>query len=343
MPRIWLLAALMAAVATGAAAQDKTVLRLHHFLPPQSNIPANFLRPWAEKVEAESGGRIDIQEYPAMQLGGSPASLVQQARDGTADIVWTLPGYTPGVFRKTETFELPFMARSAEAASQALWRFYERHLQDEYAGLHVIALHTHGPGALHVKGHEVRSLADMTGLKLRAPSRVIASALGALGATPIGMPVPGVPDALSKGVIDGAVVPWEVTPSLRLAELTDSHTSFEGEAGLYTATFLFAMNADSYADLPEDLRAVIDANSGMETARWGGRVEDAGDAPGIEAARAAGNTLIAISAEDAAAWKAATQPVIDAWVAEMDKAGLDGTGLLADARALIAEYEAAAR
>ncbi|HET8727877.1 MAG TPA: TRAP transporter substrate-binding protein [Alphaproteobacteria bacterium] len=336
-------AAALVFVTMQPAASAEITLRLHQFLPPQAPIPANFLEPWIEKVEQESGGRIEIQHYPAMQLGGSPASLYEQVRDGVVDLIWTLPGYTPGVFPKSETFELPFMTKSSQASSQALWEFYEKHLVDEFDDVHVITMHTHGPGLLHVKGDPVETLEDMQGLKLRGPTRVISSLLSELGAMAVGMPVPSVPESLSKGVIDGAVVPWEVTRSIRLAELTDAHTSFGGDAGLYTATFLFAMNKARFEALPDDLKAVIDANSGLEAARWAGRVMDEGDAPGLAAAKEQGNTLVEISAADAEAWKQAAQPVVDHWIEEMDGLGFDGAALLEDARALITKYDTAAQ
>ena len=115
--------ALAASASMSAFAQDVT-LRLHQFLPPQGTVPAKALTPWAKKIETESNGRIKIQLFPSMQLGGTPPQLFDQARDGVVDIVWTLPGYTPGRFPKSEVFELPFMAGlSAEKTSRALWEY----------------------------------------------------------------------------------------------------------------------------------------------------------------------------------------------------------------------------
>ena len=151
-------AALAGAVLLGGAAapaQDVT-LRIHHFLPPPAPVPANFITPWAEKVEQESGGRIKVEIYPTMQLGGKPPALYDQARDGVVDIVWTLTGYTPGRFPGTEAFELPFMPANAEATSQAAWKFYEKYLTDEFKDVQLIAVHTHGPGLLHVKASATR-------------------------------------------------------------------------------------------------------------------------------------------------------------------------------------------
>lgn len=330
-----LLAATMAAPL--AQAQDVT-LRLHQLLPPQATIPALAITPWIEKVQQESGGRIKIDHYPSMQLGGAPPSLFDQARDGAVDIIWTVLGYTPGRFPKSEAFELPFMVTTGEATSKAYYDYVQKHALDEFKDVKPLALHTHGPGLIHVKGNGVRALEDMKGLKLRGPTRIITNMLGKLGATAVGMPVPAVPEALSKGVIDGAVIPWEVTVALKIAELTNTHTGFTGDNGLYTATFAMVMNKESYAKLPDDLKKVIDANSGLETAALFGQAMDKGDKIGLKIAQDRGNAIITLDAAETARWQKAAEPVVEEWVAEMKGKGVDGAALVADAKALIAKY-----
>ena len=322
-----------------AAAQEVT-LRLHQFLPAQANVPTNLLYPWADRVEAQSGGRIRIERYPAMQLGGTPPQLIDQARDGTVDIVWTLPGYTPGRFPVTEVFELPFTITNAEATSKAYWDMFDKHMKEgEFADVHVIAAWVHGPGVIHAS-RPVETLDDLRGMKLRAPSRIINTLIGHLGATPVGMPVPAVTEALSRGVIDGAVIPWEVAPSVKVEELVGHHTEFaEGEA-LYTATFVLAMNKARYDSLPDDLKAVIDDNSGREVSGLFGRTQQHYDGPARQLAVDRGNRIVRLSAEETERWKAASQPVIDGWVAEMNGRGFDGQGLLDEARTLIDRYTA---
>ena len=332
-----LAAALLVAGHVGAQAQEVT-LRLHQFLPPQATVPSKAIDPWIEKVEQESGGRIEIQHFPAMQLGGKPPSLFDQARDGVVDIVWTVLGYTPGRFNKTEAFELPFMVTSGEATSRAFHEYVTANALEEFADVKPLVLHTHGPGLLHVKGEGVRSIDDMKGLKLRGPTRVITAMLEGLGASAVGMPVPAVPEALSKGVIDGAVIPWEVTLPLKVPELVETHTGFDGEHGLYTATFAMVMNRDSYESLPDDLKAVIDANSGVDAAAAFGAAMDAGDVVGRKAAEQAGNTVIMLDASETQRWQESAQPVIDDWIAAMDDKGADGTALVEQARALIEKH-----
>jgi TRAP-type C4-dicarboxylate transport system substrate-binding protein len=327
--------ALAATLLCGSALAQEVTLRIHQMLPAQATIPAKAIVPWAAAVEEQSGGRIKFELYPAMQLGGAPPSLFDQAKDGVVDIIWTVLGYTPGRFPKSEVFEMPFLVTTGEATSVAFQKYVEANAMDEFAGVHVIAVHTHGPGLFHTKD-PVNKLEDLAGMKIRGGSRVISDMLGRLGAEPIGMPVPAVTEALSKGVIDGTTIPWEVTPSLKVAELVKNHTGFSGANGLYTQTFGFVMNLDSYNNLPDDLKAIIDANSGVETARMFGRVMDAGDAVGLSIAEGLGNNIITLDDVETARWKAAAQPTIDQWFADMDGQGIDGRALYEKALALVA-------
>ncbi|WP_372884058.1 TRAP transporter substrate-binding protein [Shimia sp.] len=326
----------LGAMSTGAFAAEVT-LRLHQFLPAQANVPKNILDVWADKIEAESGGRIEIQRFPAMQLGGKPPQLIDQAIDGVADIVWTVAGYTPGRFPRAEVFELPFTMTNGEAVSRAYWQLAEETMMDaDFKQFKVLGLWVHGPGLIHSK-KPIQSVSDLNGVKLRAPTRVTNGMFKSLGATAVGMPIPAVPEALSKGVIDATVIPWEVTGALKVNELVSNHTTF-GDDALYTTTFIFAMNQQRWDALPEDLKAVIDANSGAEFSAFAGRQMQADDAPSHKQAMERGNNIITLNPEQVAEWKAAAQPTSENWVAEMDDKGMDGTGLRARALELIAKY-----
>ena len=325
---------LVIGAATAAAAQEVT-LRLHHFLPAQSTVPAEILDVWADRVEADSNGRIKVDRFPSMQLGGAPPQLIDQAIDGVADIIWTVAGYTPGRFPQLEVFELPFLSPDAEATSRAYWQLAEeRMMETDFAAFKPLGLWVHGPGVIHAN-RPITTVADLRGLKLRAPSRTTTMLFSDLGATAVGMPVPAVPESLTRGVIDSAVIPWEVAPSLKVEELVDNHTEFPGRA-LYTLAFIMAMNNDAYAALPDDLKAVIDQNSGLEFSAFAGRTQQAFDAPARALAEARGNTIITLTPEQVDAWQAASAPTIAKWIEEADAAGIDGTGLYARAQELIA-------
>ncbi|WP_420569027.1 TRAP transporter substrate-binding protein [Thalassovita sp.] len=331
------LTAATALIASQAMAADIT-LKLHQFLPQQANVPRLVLDEWIKRIEAGTNGRVKIEHYPSMQLGGKPPQLMDQVQDGIVDLAWTVNGFTPGRFPRSEVFELPFLMTNAEATSRAYWELFEKEMKDtDYRNVHLIGAWVHGPGMLHTN-KPVRTMEDMTGMKFRIPSRMAGFLLENLGAVPIGMPVTAIPEALSKGVIDGAVIPWEVTTALKVPELVGNHTEFAEGYAFYTLTFTLAMNKDRYESLPEDIKAVFDANSGIEFSAFAGSQQASADGPARQKAVDAGNTVITISADDSEKWKAFAQPVYDRWVKDVTAKGIDGAALLAEAKALIQKH-----
>lgn len=329
------------AIAKPAFAQAQVTLKLHHFLPPVANGHAKMLAPWAKMVEADSGGKIKIDIFPSMQLGGTPPQLYDQARDGVADIVWTLPGSTAGRFPSTEVFELPFVgARRGIVNARASQEFANANLAKETSDIKLLSYWSHDHGLIHAN-KEVKTMDDLKGLKLRAPTRLAGEALKALGATAIPMPIPQVPESLANRVIDGAVVPWEVVPAIKLHELVKFHTEIPGSPTLYTASFFLAMNKAKYDGLPPDLKAAIDKNSGMKFAELAGNMWDDAGALILDMVKKRGNTITTISTDEKAKWVKATEPVIEAWVKQAKDKGLDGGKLLEQARALVAKYDKA--
>jgi len=336
-----IVAAAFAAAALPATAQEIT-LKVHHFWPPGAMPPSQLLVPWCDKIAKDSGNRLKCQVYPAMQLGGTPPQLVDQVKDGVADIVWTLPGYTAGRFPMMEAFELPFMSASATATSQAAWEYYEKYAQKEFPGVRMLAVNVHDNGFVNTREKQVKTLADFKGLKMRAPTRQTNKMLAALGAAPVAMPLPALSDALSKGVVDGYLLPWEVIPSIKAHELTKYHSETDPKSrALYTAVFTLQMNQAKYDSLPADLRKVIDANSGAALSKSFGEKWDASAPPARKLAVDRGNTFYTIPASELANWEKATANLDDEWVRDMTAKGQDGKALLQAAKDMIRKYETA--
>lgn len=336
-PRTALAAAGVAlAVSTGAPAQEATLV-MHHFLPPVANAHKAMLAPWAERIEDESNGRIDIEIFPAMSMGGKPPELYGQVRDGTADIVWTLLGYTPGVFPRSEVFELPLVHGGSARATTIALNASRDLLAEDFKDVHILFLHSHDGNLIHSAGRAVRSFDDAAGLKLRTPSRSGAWVIEAMGAEPVGMPVPALPEAMSKGTVDGALIPYEIAPALKLQELNRSATELPQDGRFGTSVFMVAMNKRAYEALPEDLRAVIDANSGSHVAEEIGTLWEGFEDGGIDALAAAGVERIVLSPEEGARFNAANATVVQRWIDEVSAKGIDGAALVAAARAAVAE------
>ncbi|WP_121066564.1 TRAP transporter substrate-binding protein [Chachezhania antarctica] len=330
--------ALAATALGGAAAAQDVTLRLHQFLPPPATVPAEILKPWAASVEEASDGRIKIEHFDAMSLGGRPPELYDQARDGVVDMAMTVVGYTSGRFPRTEVFELPFMMTDPVATANAYWEMVETDWQDnEYSDVKVLGAWVHGPGVIHSKDG-VTSLEDLQGVTVRGPTRIINDLLSELGAEPVGMPLPSIPEAISKGVVKGTVIPWEVTPAIRLSELVDNHTEFSGDEALYTAAIVLVMNKAKYDALPDDLKAILDAESGAKLSAFATQVMWDQDAPAREIAVEAGNNIVELDQAEVDRWKEASEPVIARWIEDMDAKGIDGAALIEQAKGLIAKH-----
>ena len=328
-----------AAMLVPAAAQaQEVVLKVAHFLPPVSPAHTKFIVPWCDKIAAESQGKLKCQLYPAMQLGGTPPQLLNQVRDGVADVVWTLPGYTPGRFPVSEVFELPFVTTTHEASSRALWDFVQANAMSEFAGMKPLGVWVNGPNQLHFRDKQVKTLDDIKGMKVRAPSRLGNKLLASLGATPVGMPVPQMAESLSKGVIEGALIPWEVVPATKTHELTKFHAEAGGDRAMTTATMIYVMNQKKYDSLPPELKKVIDDNSGREFSAWVSTQFKDADAAGRQAAVARGNTVYEIPAAEIAKWQDATKPVAAEWIKDISGKGQNGQKLYDEAVSLVDKY-----
>ena len=322
-----------------AANAAEVTLRLHHFLPAVSSVHKFLLAPWVKRIEDGTGGRLKIDIYPSMQLGGAPPQLYDQAKDGVADIIWTLPGYTASRFPTTEVFELPFIAaREGIVNARAAQEFADQHLKEETKDVKLLSFWCHDHGLIHAN-RQVKTMEDLKGLKLRFPTRLAGEALKLLGASPIGMPVPQVPESLAQKVLDGAVIPWEVVPAVKVQELVKYHTEIPGSPTLYTASFMLAMNPAKYQSLPADLRAVVDAETGMTFATHAGKMWDTIGADISEMVRKRGNIITTIEQSEKARWMKATEPVADGWIKQMKERNLDGGKLIEAAKAALAKYQ----
>lgn len=325
--------------AVGASAQQ-TILKVSHFLPPASNFQKGVLEPWCKQLAQESGDRLKCQIYPAMQLGGTPAQLINHARDGVADIVWTSPAYTPGRFPVTEALEMPFaVPPDGLRGSRMMWDFYLKHGQQDFKDLHMLGLFSGMNTLIVTTSKPVYKLEDLKGLRLRSPSRLGAKMLQALGAAPVGLPAAQLTDAVTKGVIDGVLASWELIPSVKLEEISRYFTEAQpSQPGFAQVSTVMLMNPAKYAALPADLKAVLDRHSGQALVDRAGKASDETAAKGRQKAEAAGGKILTIDAAEYQRMRATAADLEQEWVKEITAKGHDGAQLLKDLHELTAKY-----
>ena len=320
--------------ASAAAAAPETTLRFAHFMPANAWQHSELFQAWADSVAQASDGRIAVEVYPAQTLGKAPQGY-DNARNGIAEIAWTVQGYTANRFPLSQLVELPGLFQTAEVGSCAFQQLYDSGALDaEYADTHVLFVHTHGPGHLHTGRRAVTSLDDLKGLRIRRPTAVIGTLLEELGAEPVGLPAPAIYESAQRGVIDGFLLPWEAVAGFRADEVSDHHT----EVGLYALAFVTTMNKGAYARLPDDLKAVIDAHSGRTWALAAGRGYDRGDVGGRAATLASGSLQ---TVEDRAAWEAAAERARERYLSDLEARGLPARATYAALQGYVADCRTA--
>ena len=320
----------------GWAAEPEVTLKLHHFLGPKSPAQTKMLEPWSKAIEDGSKGRVKIEIYPSMTLGGSPPQLFRQVADGVVDIIWTVNGYTPGLFPRSEVFELPTIFTNDIAATNlAMREMFDEYLAPEYEAVHVLFKHVHAGQALQMAKDPVHTVTDTKGKKLRVPGPTGNDVVTAMGATPVTMPVPDLPQALSTHGVDGALIPWEIIPALKLQDVTKYQIEGPEKTRFGTTTFQVSMNKDRWEALPDDLKTVFNDNSGEDWLREVAQIWRDSDDRGIKVATEAGNEHIVLTEDEMQTFDDALAPVVDKWVS--DHTGFDAAAIVKAAKASISK------
>jgi TRAP-type C4-dicarboxylate transport system substrate-binding protein len=313
---------LLAGVAVPSRAQE---LRLSTFVPPVHVIYREILVPWAEDVAKATNGEVKVTLYPSLQLGGKPPELFRQVKDGVVDLVFTLPGYTSPAFPRTQMIELPGLKPDGIAATNMMWDLLDPYLLPEYEGTKVIALWGAEDAGLMTRAGAIRSLDDLKGKRMRAPSAAQAKQLEVMGAVPIAMPITEVYQSLERGVVDGAMLPFSVIVDFRLGEVARGYTIAGPLFG--RSSFLVAMNRKRYESLSPAARAAIDQLSGRQLSLKATEVYLKRSAQGVDSVRGKGE-VVQLTAEEQKRIGAILRPIISDWIKESEAKGIPASEML---------------
>ncbi len=302
------------AVGMAATAASATELKFANFTPPFHTINASVIEKLNADVSSATGGSVTVRGYHGGELGAGPVEQYVRVLQGAADIAWGLPGYTSSQFGKTMIAELPGAISEDTAGYQALWGAWDE-ISGEFPGVKTLAIWTSEPNVFIMKDKVIRTPADMAGLKVRVAGATAAEVATAMGATPVQMPISQVYNALQTGLIDGVITGHSTLTDFKLDEVADAITV---GAPLGRITFYTVMNQNVYNGLSDAEKAAIDAASGEGLSK---SAEDAwlatADAA-LAAARAdANNTVVDLTADEAAAFQAAVAGVVDSYVASV--------------------------
>lgn len=301
-------------------ARAETVLTLSNWLPPTHPHVADLLVPMAEDIARVTEGRVKVNILPAPL--GPPQASFDLAKNGVADITFSVQGYTPGRFKTVAIGEMPFLSDNAVATSVAFWRVHKQYLEaaGEYDGVKVLAVYTHGPGQIFSK-KPINSYEDIVGQKIRVGGGIVHEIVSALGAVPVEGPSSKAYELLSQGVADGIFFPYESVSFFKLIDQLDSGYAVPG--GLYNTAFFIVMNQAKWDSLPAEDQAAIETVIGEPLVRKAGEMWNKADAAG-EKAMEGQITIHTASEADVTALAEKLQPIVDSQIGVVSSAGVDG-------------------
>ena len=314
-------AALAASVCSAPAAAQTTTLKYSNWLPVGQAMRVEVVEPWIADVERVTQGRVKIDTLPKV-VGTVPAQF-DVARDGQADIVIFIPGYTPNRFDILEVLQLPFVSDNPEVFAPAADRFFRKNLAQyhEFKGVHPLSVYVVSPGQLFTKNKPIRTLADFKGLKLRSPQPSATQALTLLGAVPVSKPVTETYELLSSGVLDGTFMPPESIPAFKLTELVPNGTIVPG--AIYNTVLVLGINEDKWNSLKPEDRDAITKISGEAFATRIGKAYANGDRQAFDTIRKSkGGAVETLQPAVVAELKKTLKPIEADWIEKAKKKGV---------------------
>lgn len=294
------------------------VLDVSHYMPPGHGTHVDFIAPWATEVEIATSGAVRVRIHTGETQLGLLDNQYAQVTSGTVDVAHSPAALPPGRFPLTSLLGLPFMTASAEQGTRLLWALLDPHLIDEYADLHVLALHVDSGGALHTRDRLITRLEQLEGMRLRCPGGPMEATLRRLGAIPVPLTPPNIRAAAQAGEIDGALMAWDVIVYTQ----TDAIFRFHTDTKLYASPLYFVMNRARWLGLPKPVRAAIDRVSGPALVERFGAWWRRWEAPGRSTANARGHTVTELSPAELERWRRAAEPAIESHVDGLVRAGL---------------------
>jgi TRAP-type transport system periplasmic protein len=334
MRRITFCLLLLVAIAVSRPARaDETVLNFATTNIPTTRLNIQYLHPWAEAINADGKGAVRIEIRDGTTIANFE-NYFDRVNSNVVQISWGLLSTVRGKFPRSEVSTLPFMAKSAADASQAMWRLYQQGLiAGEYEDLHPLMLIALTPAGIHMS-HPLKSLDNLGGAKLVVASKVNADAISLLGGAPLSIPLSEMYEAIQRGTADGATVAWTSFDPFKLAEVTSYHV----DTRLGTSAAMMFMTKTVWDSLSPEAQKVLDKHSGEAESRAFGAWWDGERKTGKDATIARGDkrTIVELTPEQTAAWQKKLEPLNDTWV----KAAPDGAKVLAAYKAELANIEA---
>src|SRR4051812_15719178 len=191
-----------------ASAQTKMVLKATD-VHPLGYPTVEAVGRMGKKLEAATNGRLSIQMYPSMQLGGEK-EMIEQAQVGALAIARISVGPVGPIVPELNVFNLPFMFRDTAHMEKVIdgdigQELLKKLSDHPTAGLIGLCWMNAGTRNVYNSKKPIRTVEDLKGLKIRMMGNpVFVDTMNSLGGNGVAMGFDQLINAMQTGVVDGA-------------------------------------------------------------------------------------------------------------------------------------------
>jgi tripartite ATP-independent transporter DctP family solute receptor len=289
-----------------ALAQQKVVWKASDVHPLGYPTVEAIVR-MGKKLETATNGRISIQMFPSMQLGGEK-EMIEQAQVGALQIARISVGAMGPVVDEVNVFNLPFVFRDEAHMRKVIDGPIGQEMLENMSngpGSRLIALGWMDAGTRNVYAKKaVTGPADLKGMKIRMMGNpMFVETMNAMGGNGVAMGFNELYSALQSGVVDGA----ENNPPTLLAQNHYTVSKVMSLTGHLIIPEIFVFSKRNWETLSKEDQALVKKVSAEaqieQRALW-----DAYTGEAETKLKAAGVQFVPA---DKAAFYKATQPIRD--------------------------------
>jgi len=305
-------------VAATAGAADKVLKLKYGNLYPPMHPFSKMTEEWMKDIEKATQGRVTFSYYPGNTLA-PPMQAYDAVVKGIADGAMNLLAYSPGRLPLSEVLQQPLGYANGYQATMLGNAYYKKFKPKEFDDVQVMFLHGAAPGFIETR-KEIKSTADVKGLRIKANAEN-ADIVKNLGGAPVTQPITETYDSLSKGLLDGVLLPIEALQGWKLGEVLK--TCLENLGTSYMTSLYSIVNKNKWNSISKADRKAIEKINEEYAVKFGKTWVEL-DKKSKDWSIQKGMNFVKVSKEEEAQTMEKMKPILADYVKKMASKGLPG-------------------
>jgi TRAP-type C4-dicarboxylate transport system substrate-binding protein len=306
--------------------------------PPPSTIAKSW-DAWGKWVEEQGKGKIKVTIHHGGALLAEKEAY-RGTQTGVVDMAHYVVDRREGFLLSTVT-TLPFLGMPAQLEAGQLWMELLKKfpaMAKEWEGVKIIGIFMMPPTHIHNKKKEVKTPADLKGMKIHGAEYALVQTMNAAGASPIQLDITEMYTGLERGILDGVMNHFPVCFIFRVLELMPYHTIF-GDGGINMTPMFAIMNPKKFNSLPPDLQKILE-DSGKVWTQEMAKLDFPLQKTAVDFCKEKKHTITNLTPKQIEPWYSLVkQPIHDQWIKETEVKGLPGKAVYQETLNLTKKYQ----